>query len=99
MREVLDTDELHTLFMDALRRHPDGAHGEFAFAIEHRPEGPGGCNWYPLANIEAWRGDLMRNLAAFRAVRDDLAARYSILAPAEARAPVATISTRWPPTG
>ena len=72
--------------------------GEFSFAIEYRPEGPGGCNWYPLANIEAWRGDLMRNLAAFRAVRDDLAARYNILAPAEAageaRAPVATIATR-----
>lgn len=81
MREVLDRDELHRLFMDELRRHPQGAEGEFAFALEHRPEAAGGCNWYPLATMELWRGDLMRNLAAFREVRDRLAARYDVHEP------------------
>ena len=84
MREVLDRAALHGLFMEELRRHPQGAEGEFAFEIDHRPDGAGGCNWYPLATIELWRGDLMRNLAAFRDVREQLAARYNILAPAEA---------------
>lgn len=83
MREVLDRGALHGLFMEELRRHPGGMEGEFVFEIEHRPEGVGGCNWYPLATIELWRGELMRNLAAFRDVRDRLAARYNVLAPAE----------------
>lgn len=92
MREVLDRSELHAIFTDALRRHPDGAGGEFAFEIEDRPAGTGGCNWYPLATIELWRGDLMRNLKAFRDVRDDLAARYNILSLAadSAHAPATT---------
>jgi hypothetical protein len=84
MREVLDRAVLHGLFMEELARHPDGALGEFVFEIEHRPEGVGGCNWYPLATIELWRGDLMRNLATFRDVRDLLAARYNVHAPADA---------------
>jgi hypothetical protein len=84
MREVLDRTELHGMFMQELRRHPDGAKGEFVFEINHRPEGVGGCNWYPLAAIELWRGDLMRNLAAFRDVRDQLATRYNLRAPADA---------------
>jgi hypothetical protein len=85
MREVLDRGELHGLFVEELRRHPDGAASEFVFEIDHRPEGAGGCNWYPLATIELWSGDLMRNLAVFREVRDRLAARYNVLAPADAR--------------
>ena len=84
MREVLDRDDLHALFIQELARHPEGAAGEFVFEIEYRPEGPGGCNWYPLANIEAWRGDLMQNLSAFRQVRDHLSARYNLLVPADA---------------
>lgn len=84
MREVLDREDLHALFMDELRRHPDGAAGVFVFEVEYRPEGPGGCNWYPLATIEAWRGDLMRNLGAFRDVRDRLSARYNLLTPTDA---------------
>ena len=88
MREVLDRAELHGRFMEELRRHPDGAKGEFVFEIDHRPEGAGGCNWYPLATIELWRGDLMRNLAAFAEVRDRLAARYNVRTPADAALPL-----------
>ena len=84
MREVLDRAELHGIFMEELRRHPEGAEGEFVFEIDHRPAGAGGCNWYPLAAIEQWRGDLMRNLAVFREVRDRLAAQYNVLTPADA---------------
>ena len=92
MREVLDRGELRGLFVEELRGHPDGAQSEFVFEIDHRPEGAGGCNWYPLATIELWRGDLMRNLAIFREVRDRLAARYDVLTPSAdpARAPVTT---------
>lgn len=88
MREVLDTVALHGLFVEELRRHAHGAEGEFVFEIEHYPEGVGECNWYPLATIELWRGDLMRNLAAFRDVREQLAARYDVLAPAAAADPL-----------
>lgn len=84
MHEVLDKGELHARFLEALRRHPDGAEGEFVFEIEERVEGHGECNWYPLASIEAWRGDLMRNLRAFRDVRDAMVARYNVLVPAGA---------------
>jgi hypothetical protein len=87
MREVLDRAELHGLFVEELRRHPDAAGSEFVFEIDHRPESVGECNWYPLATMELWRGDLMRNLAAFRQVREHLAARYNVLAPAEEPAP------------
>ena len=88
MREVLDRAELHGRFIEELRRHPDGAKGEFVFEIDYRPEGAGGCNWYPLATIELWRGDLMRNLAAFAEVRDRLAARYNLHTPADAAVPL-----------
>jgi hypothetical protein len=87
MREVLDRGALHGLFMEELRRHERGAEGEFVFEIEHCAEGLGECNWYPLATIELWRGDLMRNLAAFRDVRDRLAARYDV-SPAAAAHPL-----------
>lgn len=78
MREVLDRADLHARFMAELRRHPYAEKSEFVFEIDYKPEGPGGCNWYPLATIELWRGDLMRNLSAFRDVRESLAARYNV---------------------
>lgn len=81
MREVLDRTELHRLFMDDLTRHPDAKDSSFTFEIDFKPEGPGGCNWYPLASIELWRGDLMANLAVFREVRERLASRYNIVPP------------------
>lgn len=84
MREVLDRAELHARFMDELRRHPDAAGSEFVFEIDYKPEGPGGCNWFPLASIEAWRGDLMHNLTVFREVRERLSARYNVAPPATA---------------
>lgn len=86
MREVLDRGHLHALFMKELRRHPDAAGSEFVFEIDYKPEGPGGCNWYPLATIELWRGDLMRNLTVFREVRESLAARYNVVPPAPVEA-------------
>jgi hypothetical protein len=90
MREVLDRADLHARFMEDLRRHPDAAGSEFVFEIDAKPEGPGGCNWYPLASIEAWRGDLMLNLRTFAEVRERLAARYNVAVPAalSAEAPV-----------
>jgi hypothetical protein len=86
MREVLDRAHLHALFMKELRRHPDAAESEFIFEIDYKPEGPGGCNWYPLATIELWRGDLMRNLKVFREVRESLSARYNVVPPAAVEA-------------
>ncbi|MBB4639487.1 hypothetical protein [Longimicrobium terrae] len=81
MREVLDRTELHRLFMDELHRHPGAQDSRFTFEIDFKPEGPGGCNWYPLASIELWQGDLMANLAVFREVRERLAGRYNIVPP------------------
>lgn len=83
MREVLDRAELHARFLDELRGHPDAAGSEFVFEIDFKPEGPGGCNWFPLASIEAWRGDLMGNLRIFREVRERMASRYNVAPPAE----------------
>jgi hypothetical protein len=84
MREVLDRAELHARFLDELRGHPDAAGSEFVFEIDDKPEGPGGCNWYPLATIELWRGDLMSNLRVFRDVRENLSARYNVVPPSRA---------------
>jgi hypothetical protein len=89
MREVLDRAELHARFLDELRGHPDAAGSEFVFEIDFKPEGPGGCNWFPLASIEAWRGDLMGNLRIFREVRERMAARYNVAPPAELAAAAA----------
>lgn len=87
MREVVDRTELHARFLSDLRRHPDAAGSEFVFELDYKPEGPGGCNWFPLATIELWRGDLMRNLRAFRDVREALSARYNLVPPASAELP------------
>jgi hypothetical protein len=92
MREVLDRADLHARFMDELRRHPDGAGSEFVFEIDYKPEGPGGCNWYPLATIELWRGDLMHNLQIFREVRECLSARYNVVPPADVEAAATSIA-------
>lgn len=78
MREVLDRAELHARFMAELLRHPDAAASRFVFEIDQKPEGPGGCNWYPLATIEQWSGDLMQNLRVFRDVREQISARYNL---------------------
>ena len=79
MRKVVDRAKLHALFTDELRRHPDAAGSSFVFEIDEKPADRGGCNWYPLATIELWRGDLMRNLRVFGQVRERLCARYSLL--------------------
>ncbi|HEX6039761.1 hypothetical protein [Longimicrobium sp.] len=92
MREVLDRGHLHALFMTELRRHPDAAGSEFIFEIDYKPEGPGGCNWYPLATIELWRGDLMGNLKVFREVRESLSARYNVLPPADVNATAISVA-------
>lgn len=92
MREVLDRADLHARFMDELRRHPYAAESRFVFEIDYKPEGPGGCNWYPLATIELWRGDLMRNLAAFRDVREQMSSRYNIVPPTPAALETGTIA-------
>ena len=84
MREALDRAELHARFTSELRRHPDAAGSEFVFELDYKPEGPGGCNWYPLAAIEQWRGDLMGNLRVFREVREQLSARYNLAPPSPA---------------
>jgi hypothetical protein len=94
MREVLDRADLHARFMRELRAHPNAAGSEFVFEIDYKPEGPGGCNWYPLASIELWRGDLMRNLAAFRDVREHLSALYNVAPPAEAGLEAETAAAR-----
>jgi hypothetical protein len=79
MREVLDRAELHALFMAELRGHPRAAGSEFTFEIEEKLDDAGGCNWYPLASLEQWRGDLMGNLAVFREVRERLCARFNVV--------------------
>jgi len=73
-REAVSRAELHRMFMDELRREaPDSV---FVFEIDHRTAGADGCNWYPLAGIGSWQGDLTTNLGAFRRVRDRLAQDY-----------------------
>jgi hypothetical protein len=79
MREVLDRAELHALFTDELRRHREAGGSAFVFEIDEKPADPGGCNWYPLATIELWRGDVMRNLRVFGQVRARLCERYNLL--------------------
>jgi hypothetical protein len=64
------------MFIDALAAQ--APESMFAFEIEGRAAGPDGCNWFPLASIGAWRGDVSTNLAAFRRVRERLAHEYNL---------------------
>ena len=78
MRETVSRTELHRLFSEALATRDDVSGSVFVFEIDHRIPGPDGCNWYPLASMGAWKGDVMANLAAFRAVREALSTRYNV---------------------
>ena len=82
MRESVSREELHRVFAEELLRSaPPGS--VFVFEIDRRAADAGGCNWYPLASIGAWRGDVVENLAAFRRVREALSARYDLEEPAD----------------
>lgn len=78
MRATISRAELHQRFSAALAAHPSGAHGTFVFDIDHKEPDADGCNWYPLAAIQHWGGDLTANLAAFRVVREDLAREFNV---------------------
>ena len=76
MRETIGREELHARFTRALAdEEPDGV---FTFEIDRCVPGLDGCNWYPLASIATWEGDVERNLAAFRRVRVRLAADFNL---------------------
>ncbi|HSU15621.1 hypothetical protein [Longimicrobium sp.] len=75
-RETISRDELHRRFTEALAAEaPDGG---FAFDLDRCVPGADGCNWYPLAQLGDWRGDVDRNLAAFRRVRARLAESFNL---------------------
>ncbi|HEU4452522.1 MAG TPA: hypothetical protein VFR81_05650 [Longimicrobium sp.] len=77
MMKTVSRAELHREFTEELKRTaPAGS--AFVFEIERKEDGSEGCNWYPLASMASWRGDVMTNLAAFRAVREHLSARYRL---------------------
>lgn len=86
MKETVSRAELHARFAAGLERAaPPGS--VFVFEIDRKEAGSDGCNWYPLASMGSWRGDLAANLSAFRQVRERLSALYD-LEPAEAPAGV-----------
>ncbi|MBV9108711.1 MAG: hypothetical protein JO306_04860 [Gemmatimonadetes bacterium] len=75
-REMIGREELHARFTRALADEaPDGV---FTFEIDRCVPGPDGCNWYPLASMASWKGNVERNLAAFRHVRAWLAADFNL---------------------
>ncbi len=75
-REAVSRAELHRMFVDALAaQEPESM---FVFEIDRRAAGADGCNWYPLASMGAWRGDVSVNLAAFRRVRERLSHEYNL---------------------
>jgi len=77
MRQSVSRAELHRRFSEELARlAPEGS--EFVFEIDRKEEGTDGCNWYPLASMASWRGNVSANLTAFRAVREHLSARYAL---------------------
>jgi hypothetical protein len=79
--------------MDELAREaPDST---FVFDIDRRTPGADGCNWYPLASIGGWRGELSASLAAFRRVRERLAEAY-LLAESDEHAEPALAAEREP---
>lgn len=76
-RDAVSRAELHRMFVDALAAQaPESV---FAFEIDARAAGPEGCNWFPLASMGAWKGDVSANLAAFRRVRERLAHDYNLV--------------------
>jgi hypothetical protein len=84
-REMIGREELHARFARGLaNEEPDGV---FTFEIDRCVPGPDGCNWYPLASMASWKGDLERNLAAFRHVRTRLAADFNLTDAETERAP------------
>jgi hypothetical protein len=77
MKQTVSRAELHRKFTEELARlAPEGS--VFVFEIERKEGGSEGCNWYPLASMASWRGDVSANLAAFRTVREHLSARYDL---------------------
>jgi hypothetical protein len=77
MKQTVSRADLHRKFTEELARlAPEGS--VFVFEIERKEEGSEGCNWYPLASMASWRGDVSANLAAFRTVREHLSARYDL---------------------
>ncbi len=77
MRQTVSRADLHRAFTEELARlAPEDS--VFVFEIEPKEEGSDGCNWYPLASMASWRGNVSANLAAFRAVREHLSARYDL---------------------
>jgi hypothetical protein len=77
MKQTVSRAELHRKFSEELAQvAPEGS--VFVFEIDRKEEGSDGCNWYPLASIASWRGDVSANLAAFRTVREQLTARYEL---------------------
>ena len=85
-REPLPRQELHRRFAEGLAAQPGVQDSVFVFEIDQKIPGPDGCNWYPLASMGAWKGDVLSNLQAFRAVRESLSARYNLLVPQGAAA-------------
>ena len=77
MRQTVSRADLHRTFSEELARlAPEGS--VFVFEIDRKEAGADGCNWYPLASMASWRGDVSANLAAFRTVREHLSARYAL---------------------
>jgi len=75
-RDAVSGAELHRIFMNELSREAPSS--VFAFGIDRRTPGADGCNWFPLASIGSWEGDLNASLAAFRRVRERLARDYTL---------------------
>lgn len=78
MRQTITRAELHSRFSAALAAHPAGGTGAFVFEIDSKEPGSDGCNWYPLAAIQHWAGDLQANLSAFREVRESLSRDFNV---------------------
>ena len=78
MRDTISREELHRRFSEALAAQPTAAPANFAFEIDDKEPGEDGCNWYPLAAIQHWTGDIRANLATFRTVREELSRSYNL---------------------
>ena len=75
-RETISRGELQRRMLAALAaEEPAGA---FTFDIDRCVPDAAGCNWYPLAQLASWSGNVDRNLAAFRRVRARLSADFNL---------------------